>query len=172
MKKYLLTVLALGVIGGCSPTVKLEAPKEPIEINLNVRSNTKYAYKSIKNSKACSTKTANYSEVTVMKRILTAILLVLAMQTAWAIDLDDAKAQGLVGEARTGYLAAVQKPASAEVKALIADVNAKRKAQFEKTAAKTGTTVLQVSYRFYELAVQKTEPGHYIQDADGRWKKK
>ena len=37
MKKYLLTVLALGVIGGCSPTVKLEAPKEPIEINLNVK---------------------------------------------------------------------------------------------------------------------------------------
>lgn len=37
MKKYLLIVLALGVIGGCSPTVKLEAPKEPIEINLNVK---------------------------------------------------------------------------------------------------------------------------------------
>lgn len=37
MKKTLLIVLALGVIGGCSPTVKLEAPKEPIEINLNVK---------------------------------------------------------------------------------------------------------------------------------------
>jgi hypothetical protein len=37
MKKYLLIVLAFGVIGGCSPTVKLEAPKEPIEINLNVK---------------------------------------------------------------------------------------------------------------------------------------
>ncbi len=29
--------MAFGVIGGCSPTVKLEAPKEPIEINLNVK---------------------------------------------------------------------------------------------------------------------------------------
>jgi len=37
MKKLLLTILALGTIGGCSPTVKLEAPKEPIEINLNVK---------------------------------------------------------------------------------------------------------------------------------------
>jgi len=37
MKKLLLLVLAFGVIGGCSPTVKLEAPKEPIEINLNVK---------------------------------------------------------------------------------------------------------------------------------------
>lgn len=107
-----------------------------------------------------------------MKKILTAIVLVLSMQTAWAIDLQEAKAQGLVGEARSGYLAAVQKPASAEVKALISSVNAKRKAQFEKTAAKTSTTMLQVSNRFYELAVQKTKPGHYYQDQSGRWKKK
>lgn len=107
-----------------------------------------------------------------MKKILTAILLILTMQTAWAIDLHDAKAQGLVGEARTGYLAPIQKPASSEVKALISSVNAKRKAQFERTAKNTSTTVPQVSNRFYELAVQKTKPGHYFQDKDGRWKKK
>jgi len=107
-----------------------------------------------------------------MKRILTAILLMFALQSAWAIDLQDAKSQGLVGEGNNGYLAAVQTPASAEVKSLIADVNAKRKAQFENTAMKTNTTVLQVSNRFYELAVEKTRAGHYYQDRDGRWKKK
>jgi len=107
-----------------------------------------------------------------MKKILSAILLILAMQSAWAIDLRDAKAQGLVGEGNDGYLAAVQQPASAEVKALVASVNSKRKAQFEKTARNTGTTVLQVSNRFHELAVQKTAPGHYYQDKSGRWNKK
>lgn len=107
-----------------------------------------------------------------MKRILTAILLMFALQSAWAIDLQDAKSQGLVGEGNNGYLAAVQTPASAEVKTLIADVNAKRKAQFENTAMKTNTTVLQVSNRFYELAVEKTSAGHFYQDRDGRWKKK
>jgi uncharacterized protein YdbL (DUF1318 family) len=107
-----------------------------------------------------------------MKRIFTAILLVMTMQVAWAIDLQSAKDQGLVGEANNGYLAAVQKPPSAEVKALISDVNAKRKAQFEKTAANTNTTLLQVSNRFYQLAVQRTKPGHYYQDRSGRWKKK
>ncbi len=33
-------ILVLGVLGaltGCTPTVKVEAPKEPIEINLNVK---------------------------------------------------------------------------------------------------------------------------------------
>ncbi len=107
-----------------------------------------------------------------MKKIFAAIGLVLLLQNAWAIDIRDAKAQGLVGEASTGYLAAVQTPASSEVKALIANVNAKRKTKFQSTAEKTGTTVVQVSNRFYELAVQKTAPGHYYLDKNGRWKKK
>ena len=54
-----------------------------------------------------------------MKKIIAAIGLLLLMQSAWAIDIRDAKEQGLVGEANTGYLAAVQSPASAEVRALV-----------------------------------------------------
>jgi len=37
MKRLLLSLVACGLIAGCSPTVKVEAPKEPIEINLNVK---------------------------------------------------------------------------------------------------------------------------------------
>ena len=107
-----------------------------------------------------------------MKKILAAISLVLLLQNAWAIDLNSAKAQGLVGEANSGYLAPVKKPASSEVMALVADVNAKRKAKFQSAAKKTGTTVAQVSNRFYELAVQKTAAGHFYQDKNGSWKKK
>jgi uncharacterized protein YdbL (DUF1318 family) len=107
-----------------------------------------------------------------MRRIFSAIFLALVLQTAWAIDIGTAKQQGLVGEANSGYLAAVQKPASTEVNALIADVNAKRKAEFKRTAKKTNTTVAQVSHRFYELAVNKTTAGNYYQDTSGRWKKK
>jgi len=107
-----------------------------------------------------------------MKRLVAAFALLMVVQSAWAIDLRDAKAQGLVGEANTGYLAAVVTPASAEVRALIADVNAKRREEFERTAGKTGATVEQVAFRFYELAVEKTEAGNYYQDAGGAWKKK
>ncbi len=107
-----------------------------------------------------------------MRRILAAIFLTLALQTAWAIDIGTAKNQGLVGESNSGYLAAVTVPASADVQALISSVNAKRKARFKKTANKTKTTVAQVSHRFYELAVQKTKAGNYYQDAGGRWKRK
>ena len=107
-----------------------------------------------------------------MKRILAAIGLMMLLQNAWAIDIRTAKAEGLVGEANTGFIAAVHTPASAEVRALIADVNNKRKAQFDSTARKTDTSVAQVAHRFYELAVQKTASGHFYQDSAGRWKKK
>lgn len=107
-----------------------------------------------------------------MKKLFTAFILIFAMQSAWAIDLNTAKAQGLVGEANTGYLAAVQQPASAEVQALIREVNQGRRAQFERTARSTGTTVDQVAYRFYELAVQRTRSGNYYQDTSGRWVRK
>ena len=107
-----------------------------------------------------------------MKKIFAAIGLLLLLQNAWAIGIHDAKAQGLVGEANNGYIAAVQSPASAEVRALIADVNAKRKAQFTQAAKKTGASVEQVAFRFYELAVQKTTSGNYYQDSSGRWKEK
>jgi uncharacterized protein YdbL (DUF1318 family) len=106
-----------------------------------------------------------------LRQIVAAFLLVLAFQSAWAIDIHTAKEQGLVGEANTGYLAAIGTP-SAEVKALVAEVNAKRKAEFERTAKKTGATLEQVRFRFYELAVQRTEAGHYYQDASGSWKRK
>ncbi len=107
-----------------------------------------------------------------MKKIFAAIGLMLLLQNAWAIDIRDAKAQGMVGEANTGYIAAVQSSPSAEVRALIADVNTKRKASFQSTANKTGTSVAQVANRFYEIAVQKTAAGHYYQDAAGRWRTK
>ena len=106
-----------------------------------------------------------------IRQFVAAILLALAFQSAWALDIHSAKDQGLVGEANTGYLAAVGSP-SADVKALVSDVNRKRKAEFQRTAEKTGATLEQVRYRFYELAVERTRPGHYYQDAQGNWKKK
>ena len=37
MSKYLLACVLVISLAGCNPTVKVEAPKEPIEINLNVK---------------------------------------------------------------------------------------------------------------------------------------
>lgn len=107
-----------------------------------------------------------------LKTWFATLALLLAAHSAWAIDINAAKAQGLVGEANTGYLAAVASSPSAEVQSLIAEVNRKRKAEFESTAQKTGATLEQVRARFYQLAVQRTAPGNYYQDAGGSWVRK
>ena len=104
-------------------------------------------------------------------KFIAALLLVFAFQNAFAIDIQSAKAQGLVGEAKSGYLAARGTP-SAEVKELISSVNSKRKAEFQRTASSTGATMQQVQGRFYQLAVQRTQSGRYYQDESGNWKKK
>jgi len=107
-----------------------------------------------------------------MKNLIAVIFLALAAQVAWGSDIGTAKQQGLVGEGNTGYVVAVQTPASADTAALIAEVNAKRKAKFQQTANETGATLEQVAYRFYELAVEKTKTGNYYQDTSGAWQKK
>ncbi len=107
-----------------------------------------------------------------MKKLIAITLMLVAAQAVWAIDLQSAKDQGLVGEANTGYLAAVNGAPSTDVAALIEEVNRKRKAEFENTAAKTDATYDQVRLRFYQLAVERTAPGHYYQDAGGGWRKK
>ena len=37
MKPTLFVLVMLAFVSGCNPTVKVEAPDKPIEINLNVR---------------------------------------------------------------------------------------------------------------------------------------
>ncbi len=36
MNKILITVMTASVLAACTPTVKVEAPDKPIEINMNV----------------------------------------------------------------------------------------------------------------------------------------
>jgi len=98
-----------------------------------------------------------------MKKIFAAIGLILVLQNAWAIDLHSAKAQGLVGEANSGYLAAVKKPVSNEIKALIADVNAKRKAKFQNTARQECTIAL-VKFLFIDIRLDNKFTCKYYKD--------
>ena len=37
MKSTVMLLVLLSFLGGCNPTIKVEAPDKPIEINLNVK---------------------------------------------------------------------------------------------------------------------------------------
>ena len=92
--------------------------------------------------------------------------------SALAITLDDAKAQGLVGEESTGYIAAVQSPSSGDVAALVSQVNGQRKEKYAEIAKKNGTTVAAVEALAGRKALENTAAGGYVKSGTGGWSKK
>ena len=89
---------------------------------------------------------------------------------AFAVDLATAKRDGLVGERADGYLGVVEASAGADVRALVDDVNGKRKAQYERIAAKNGIALTDVEARAGQKTIAKTAPGGWV--FDGTWKRK
>lgn len=98
-------------------------------------------------------------------------VVMIAMTCVHAADLQQAKAEGLVGEQQNGYLGIVSAQASTEVRTLIKDINSKRKAKYESIAAQNSTSLETVELLAGKKAIEKTSTGNYVQSATG-WKKK
>lgn len=101
-----------------------------------------------------------------------ALLGLLLAGPAWAISLQEAKDQGLVGEQRDGYVGLVAGTADAEVRDLLREVNEERRRRYEQIARDNGIDVAQVAALAWERAAQATRPGHYVQDENGNWVRK
>ncbi|MBB1294002.1 MAG: hypothetical protein ACJAVX_000009 [Pseudoalteromonas rhizosphaerae] len=101
--------------------------------------------------------------------IVTLLSAVCLSFSAWAISLDDAKNQGLVGEDSSGYLGLVVQ--NAEAKAVVDEINAKRKAQYLKLAKKNNLSLSQVEALAAAKTIEKTQSGHFV-EVNGEWVKK
>ena len=89
---------------------------------------------------------------------------------AYALDLDTARDQGLVGEKLDGYVAVVKDGPG--VPALVSQINAKRKAEYQKISAKNGEPVDVVAKLAAPKIIGNLKKGHYYQGSDGSWKQK
>ncbi|WP_318480235.1 YdbL family protein [Photobacterium leiognathi] len=92
--------------------------------------------------------------------------------TAMALTLQQAKQQGLIGEANTGYVASVQSAPTAKVKQLVDDTNQKRKLGYQQISQQNNMSIEEVTALGRAKAKQKTLPGHYFQTKNGEWIKK
>lgn len=101
--------------------------------------------------------------------ITVAMLGLLMAGPVWAISLQEAKEQGLIGEQRDGYVGLVVGNSEAEVRDLVREVNDERRRRYEQIARDNGITIEQVAAVAWERAVQATRSGHYVQDTNGRW---
>ena len=106
-----------------------------------------------------------------MSRLLLMVFLLATTVSVYAVDLQSAKSSGLVGEQLNGYLGIVDASAGSDVRALVKDVNAKRKAKYTAIASQNSTSLETVELLAGKKAVEKTQSGNYIQTATG-WKKK
>ena len=104
--------------------------------------------------------------------VLFSALIVLGVQAASSATLDGAKAAGQIGESVDGYVHLVDKNAPADVKALMKDVNNKRRAKYGSIASKRGAPVKDVAALAGAKLVERTPAGQYVMDSGGKWRKK
>lgn len=102
------------------------------------------------------------------------VFLILALAfapAAGALDLDEARARGIVGEQTDGYVGLVKGQGDEEARRLVAEVNAKRRAAYEKIAREQGTAVEAVAALAGQKLIDRLPPGSWIGDG-GRWYQK
>jgi len=81
----------------------------------------------------------------------------------------NARETGLVGEKADGYLGFAVPP-SATIRALVEDINIKRKAAYSKEALANGATVEEMALRSgCRLIVERTVAGEKYQTPSGQW---
>lgn len=80
-----------------------------------------------------------------------------------------ARAAGQVGEQVDGYLGFATTPTPA-IRALVQDLNIKRKASYTERASATGSTVEQYAFTSGCNLIAQTKPGEKYQTPGGAWK--
>jgi uncharacterized protein len=95
-----------------------------------------------------------------------------AAHPALALDLDEARATGQIGERPDGLVGAVMANASKEVTALVETINRARLETYRALAQKEGTPLEAVQAVAGERQLQAAaKNGWYVMDAGGRWRK-
>ncbi|GLS26832.1 YdbL family protein [Marinibactrum halimedae] len=115
--------------------------------------------------------TQRFAFMAPLRIVLFTLLTAFITVPSYALDLNSAKSQGLVGETESGYLAAVKGSPAKDVKALISSINQQRKDKYKAIAIKNNISLQAVENRAGEVAIKKTAAGQYIKKS-GKWLKK
>lgn len=113
--------------------------------------------------------------MTIAPRLLAGLALALALfaaAPAAAMSLDEAKAAGYVGERFDGYLGLVDPNAPAAARALVEDVNARRRARYADIAQQRGVPVEAVGKLTAVRVINDAPRGTFVMGEDGRWQRR
>jgi len=94
--------------------------------------------------------------------------------TAHAADavINAAKVAGEVGERPDGYLGLVEGTVEPAVRRRVDEINARRRALYQRLARERGATVEQVGFLTGEKQIAATPSGQYYMSTSGQWIRK
>lgn len=98
-------------------------------------------------------------------------MLTLASTNAAALTLDEARAQGLVGETFSGYIELVQTN-NKQAQQLVDEINQARKAKYAEIAKTNQVTPDSVARLAGEKLVARANEGEFVKGINGLWTKK
>ena len=128
----------------CSPTIKIEAPSEPIYLKIDVNIKQEVLLKV----------QDDVQDISVTP----------------AIPL--AKRAGWIGERLDGYLGLVQDDSPSDIQDLVLSANEDRRARYNDIAERHNTKVELVEVVAGKKFIKESAPGEFIQTADGTWVRK
>ncbi|HAS0833910.1 MULTISPECIES: YdbL family protein [Enterobacter] len=105
-----------------------------------------------------------------MKRLALMLLALGLNVQAATLTLNEARAQGRVGETLSGYLAPVKQVP--ETLALVSRINAARTESYQKLADSNNLPVDEVAKMAGQKLVARAQPGEYVKGINGKWLKK
>lgn len=89
-----------------------------------------------------------------------------------ALTLDEARAQGLIGEQPNGYLGLVPGQSNAQASTLVEQINAKRRAAYQSVADSNGTSLSSVEALAGRKLIGRLQAGQWFQDPGGQWRRR
>lgn len=107
-----------------------------------------------------------------MTALMFALTSIVAAPLASAGDpqIDAAKARGVVGERLDGYIGFVKLDSSEpSLKRKVDEINAKRRALYQKRAAESGVTPTQYATATGEKLIKRAAPSAMVVDVSGAW---
>lgn len=109
---------------------------------------------------------------TAISKALLLACLALFIPMSFALTLQEAKSEGLVGELRNGYVGLVVESVPADVLTMVRDVNNQRRDLYQQISRQNSISIDQVAALAFTKAVEATPAGQYLQDTSGAWVKK
>ncbi|WP_330981805.1 MULTISPECIES: YdbL family protein [Enterobacterales] len=102
--------------------------------------------------------------------VMVVLSLCLISQSVFALTLEQARSEGLVGETLSGYLAPLKQ--DKQTLALVKQINDARGESYQQLADSNNIPVDEVAKMAGQKLVARAQPGEYVKGINGKWLRK